>query len=131
MTKQKIILFAIILGLLSLIYVWFFVYNKAHLDYQSQKPAFVGESAELYEQIDGDFAEKYHDKAVEISGIIISIEGRSAILDPGVQVRVLEDTDLPEWQVGDRVTLKCRLYGAEEDLIIGGMLILCDQCVEL
>jgi hypothetical protein len=129
MTTKKIIFAIILLGILTLTYVWFFVYNKSHADFQSMKPSFSGNATELYEKIDDQFMENFREKAVEVKGALISIEGRSAIMEPGVQIRIHDDAEIPEWEIGDIIAVKCRVVGTEEDILTGEILLLCDQCM--
>ncbi len=128
MKKTTIILFAVIIGLLGLVYVWFFVYNKAHTDYFQQDAAFEGTAAEFYELAIVDPA-AWNDKSVDLQGVVMSIEGRTAILEPNLQLRLDEDIDLPDgWSAAENLRMKCRFVGTEEDLLTGDELVRCDQC---
>jgi hypothetical protein len=122
MTKRYLLIaLFLILGVAA--YVWFFVYNKAHQDFSSLKPAFEGSAIELLDLND----ENLIDRAVLIEGEVSESEGRTSILDQAVQIR-FTDEDL-RLEVGDYVKVQCRMVGMEEDLLTGEMLILCDQCV--
>lgn len=122
MTKKHFVLaLFLILGLAS--YVWFFVYNKAHQDFSSLKPAFEGSAMELLDLKD----ENLIDRAVLIEGEVTESLGRTSILDKAVQVRISDEN--VQLELGDYVKVQCRMVGMEEDLLTGDMLILCDQCV--
>ena len=131
MKKTTIILLAIIIGLLALVYVWFFVYNKAHVDYFQQDAAFEGAAAEFYELAIAD-PSAWNEKSVDLQGAVLSVEGRTAILEPNVQLRLDEDIDLPDgWTTAETLRLKCRFVGTEEDILTDEILIRCDQCKPL
>lgn len=131
MKKTTIILLAIIIGLLALVYVWVFVYNKAHVDYFQQEEAFKGAAAEFYELAIAD-PSAWNEKSVDLQGAVLSVEGRTAILKPNVQLRLDEDIDLPEgWSTAETLRLKCRFVGTEEDILTDEILIRCDQCKPL
>jgi len=65
-----------VLGILAAVYVWFFVYNKPHRDYQNAEADFIVSAETCYNQYAGN-AEKskqYLDKVLQVEGIPSSIE---------------------------------------------------------
>ena len=81
---KKLVTFAAILafiGILSAIYVWFFVYNKPHTDYEAASPDYVLKARDCYLYFSGQqiFAEKqgatnYTGKVLQLSGIATRVE---------------------------------------------------------
>jgi len=131
MKGKNIIIGGIIIALLAATYVWFFVYNKAHVDYQKSQAVFSGSNDEFYVAALEDitsFNEKHLNKAIEITGSVDEIEGATVIFSPGIFCRLAEDaTAMPA--IGDYITIKGRYVGNDEDLITEELMLKLDQCV--
>ena len=65
-----------VLGILAAVYVWFFVYNKPHRDYQKAEVDFIVAAETCYNQYSGNTAEsqQYLDKVLQVEGVPSSIE---------------------------------------------------------
>lgn len=70
-----------IIGILAGIYVWFFVYNKPHIDYEAANPDYVINARDCYLSFSGQqiFTEKqgagnYTGKVLQLSGIATRVE---------------------------------------------------------
>lgn len=113
-------------------YVWFFVYNKAHTDYQEEKAHFVGQADSLH-LIAVEDQEKFHqdyvNKAVEIKGIVKEVGQSRFTLGNGMICTL--DTAYLEFmpEVGDTVMVKGRVVGTDEDILTADILCNLDQCV--
>lgn len=124
MQTRNIIIGLILVGFLSLIYVWFFVYNKSHQNIQNMKPVFEGTAQELLDLSDENFI----DMAVLINGEVSEAGERTSVLDQAVQIRFSDEVE-PNLEIGDVIFVRCRLVGYEEDLLLGERIVLCDQCI--
>ncbi len=130
MKTKKIILGLIIVGLISAIYVWFFVYNKAHTDYQKASAVYSGDAVTFYADAQGNLEEfntKYLNKAVEITGTVKNIEGGSYILEPYLNCRLADNATFTP-NAGDAVQLKGRYVGSDNDLLSDELVIILDNC---
>lgn len=130
MKTKKIILGLIIVGLITATYVWFFVYNKAHTDYQKASAEFNGSAETFYEEAQGDletFNTKYLNKAVELRGIVINIDGGVYELEPKINCRLAENATFTP-NAGDEVQLKGRYVGSDNDLLTDELVLILDNC---
>jgi type II secretory pathway pseudopilin PulG len=94
-----------VIGILAAIYVWFFVYNKPHRNYETAKVDFTLPAQMCYNQYanGADEANQYIDKVLQIDGIPSSIESTDSTViivfaynsgmfgDEGVRCSVLPD----------------------------------------
>lgn len=127
---KKIVLILLLLGLLGGIYVWFFVYNKSHVNYQKETAAFVGnadEFAALASENPEEFTAKYLNKAVEISGSISESGTKTVLLNNSIFCTFLAEQNIPE--LNSSATIKGRFVGLEDDLISGKTLCKLDNCI--
>jgi hypothetical protein len=78
----KIIGVLAVLGILAAAYVWFFIYNKPHEDYEKADPDFVMSAEACYKHFvtakEGD--EMYTGKVLEINGIPSHVEDRDSLV---------------------------------------------------
>ncbi len=65
---KKIILSILILGILGALYVWFFIYNKPHTDYEKSKPDFELTTTALYNDYASGKGDIYNGKVLKLSG---------------------------------------------------------------
>lgn len=129
---KKLISILLILATGIGLYVWFFVYNKAHTNYQQATAVFVGQADELLAKTSqSNFLETYLNQAVEVSGSVTEQGSTGFTLGSGLictldssQVRALPN-------LGDVVTIKGRLVGVDEDILTGETICNLDQCVLL
>jgi len=72
----KIVAALAVLGILAAIYVWFFIYNKPHRNYERAKADFVLTAQTCYNQYanDSEESKKYLDKVLQIDGIPNTVE---------------------------------------------------------
>lgn len=63
-------------GILTALYVWFFIYNKPHRDYESAEADFTLPAEMCYNQYanGSDESKQYLDKVLQLDGIPASIE---------------------------------------------------------
>ncbi len=78
----KIVGILAIIGVLAAAYVWFFVYNKPHRDYENAKPDHVMSANACYQHyVKGEQDEvSYTGKILELSGIPSGIEDRDSLV---------------------------------------------------
>lgn len=78
----KIIGVLAVLGILALAYVWFFVYNKPHRDFEKAKADYTLTAGECYQQFAaGTTAENgYTGKVLEITGQPSLVENNDSIV---------------------------------------------------
>lgn len=102
----KIIIGLAIIGILTAVYVWFFVYNKPHMDVAHAKADFSLPAGQLYSEFKQDKdanSLKYNGKVLEISGQLSKIEEADTLMtavfvfeqgmfgDQGVRCALLPD----------------------------------------
>ncbi|MEI6576635.1 MAG: hypothetical protein WCO63_10700 [Bacteroidota bacterium] len=76
-TWLKVILGLAVLGIIALVYVYFFMFNKAHTDFEKAKAEYSLKSEELYKSYKTDTATanpKFNGKVLEISGNVDTVE---------------------------------------------------------
>jgi len=134
MNTKKIVLSILFLGVLAGAYVWFFVYNKAHEDYQKADSAFVGEANALLSQAtenSASFSDTYMNQAVEVEGIVGEVGTQSFTLGNGLICTLDPNVEQVFPSSGEIIKLKGRVVGTEDDLLTGDLICNLDQCVIL
>lgn len=65
-----------VLGILAAVYVWFFIYNKPHRDYEKADADYIVSAETCYNQYAASAPEskQYLDKVLQIKGIPTSVE---------------------------------------------------------
>lgn len=79
---KKIVALLVILGIVGAVYVWFFVYNKPHRDYENASADFSIEAADCYHEFasnKGGVESIYTGKILEISGTPTEIESKDSL----------------------------------------------------
>ncbi len=79
----KILALLALLGIAAGIFVYYFVYNKPHPDYEKSKAEYTMTAKELYEGfITGEATpgQKYNGKVIEISGLLSSVESVDSLV---------------------------------------------------
>ncbi|MEJ2594630.1 MAG: hypothetical protein P8100_05785 [bacterium] len=78
----KIVGILAIIGALVAAYLWFFVYNKPHRDYENAKPDFVMSATACYQHFAQGKQDEinYTGKILELSGIASHIEDRDSLV---------------------------------------------------
>jgi len=79
----KVLLAAFVLGIIAIIYVYFFLWNKPHTDFDKAKPDFSIQAEVLYNEYKTDAKAaglKYNGKVLEISGNLSSIENKDTLI---------------------------------------------------
>ena len=102
----KILIGLAIVGILTAVYVWFFVYNKPHMDVAHAKADFSQPAGQLYSEFKQNkeaTSAKYNGKVLEISGQLSKIEEADTLMtavfvfeqgmfgDQGVRCALLPD----------------------------------------
>ena len=142
---MKIIGALFLVGILAALYVWFFVYNKPHRDYEKADPDHVLAAEELFFKYRQDKAladSLYTGMVVQISGEIDKVESPDSSLiavfvfdqgmfgDEGVRCILLpnQHTKLKSFSPRDKITLKgyCTGYN-DTDVIIEKSSIVIEQ----
>ncbi len=132
MKAKKIIGALAILGVLAGAYVWFFVYNKDHVNYQEEAAVFSGEADLLRDQAQqntASFTEKFLNQAIEVQGTVQETGTTFFTLGSGVICNVDESQLKKMPKIGDEISVKGRLVGTDEDILTGEIICNLDQCV--
>ena len=82
-TWIKIVLGLIIIGIISLLLVYKFVYNKQHPDYENIEPAFTVTAQELYLEYKANketSAVKYNGKMIALTGKLSKVETADSLV---------------------------------------------------
>ena len=133
MKTKNILIAGLAIVIMVAVYVWFFVYNKAHTDYQKIDAAYIGNAVDFYKESTSDatvFSEKYLNQAVEISGSISSLESSSTvIISPGIICQADSTSSFDGLTQNQNITLRGRAVGTDEDLLTGELMLRLDNCV--
>lgn len=132
MKTKKILLALTIVSILAATYVWFFVYNKSHVDFQEEDAAFTGQADELHQQAIADavtFLEKYRNKAVQVEGVVTEAGSQGFTLNNGIICNLEASSTQNVPTVGEKIMVKGRVVGTDEDLITAEIICNLDQCV--
>lgn len=79
---KKIVAVLVILGIVGAVYIWFFVYNKPHRDYEKASVDFSIEAVDCYREFAsnaGGVQNIYTGKILEISGTPAKIESNDSL----------------------------------------------------
>jgi len=79
----KIVLALFIIGLIATFYVYKFVYNKPHPDFENMKPDYTIAAADLYNAFKtnkADAEKKFNGKVVEINGALSNTESADSLV---------------------------------------------------
>ena len=125
-----------VLGILAALYVWFFVYNKPHVNYEKATPDYVMEGHEVFYQYRNNKAladSLYTGKVLQLESGISKVETSDSILtvvfafdrgmfgDEGVRCILLPNQHerLAEYSINDIIVIKgyCTGYN-DTDIII-------------
>jgi len=134
--KMKISGALVLIGILAVAYVWFFVYNKPHRDYEKADPDQIVAAEELFQQYRNDKAladSLYTGKVLQITGPISKVSSKDTLVvaifvfdqgmfgDEGIRCVMLPNhyAALGDYGIGSIVTLKgyCTGYN-DTDVII-------------
>jgi hypothetical protein len=133
---MKIFAALIVVGILAALYVWFFVYNKPHRDYEKAEPDHILTAEQLFNKFRANKAQAdslYTGMVVQIAGNLDKVEFADSILtavfifdqgmfgDEGIRCIMLQDhwDGLRALGAGDMVIMKgyCTGYN-DTDVII-------------
>ena len=125
---------ALVLVVIGAALVWFFVYNKSHVNYATKDAAFVGAADSLYTIIQADqeaFKKKYINTAIVVEGSVVETNKNNVILNSGLHCHLDSSVinNLP--QVNSQLSVKGRVVGISEDILTGDLICNLDQCVIL
>jgi len=133
---MKIIAGLAVIGLLAAVYVWFFVYNKPHRDYEKAQPDHEVAAEELFFHFRNDKAmadSLYTGMVLQVTGNIDKVEAADSIVvtvfifdqgmfgDEGVRCMMLPNhhTGLKDYNKGSEIILKGYCTGFNDtDVII-------------
>lgn len=79
---KKIVAALVVLGILGAVYIWFFVYNKPHRDYENASADYSIEAIDCYQNFTSQFdgsEDMYTGKILEISGVPNQIESNDSL----------------------------------------------------
>jgi len=82
-TWLKIILSLFIVGLIAVILVYFFVYDKSHPDFEKMKPDYTLTASDLYNSFITNKTEsekKYNGKVLSVSGTLAKVESTDSMV---------------------------------------------------
>lgn len=129
--KFKSILIVAVIAFVAIgAYVWFFVYNKSHTDYQEITARYNGSAQGFYDKAKQDeqaLRQDYLNQAVVVSGIIKELDGATIILEPNLSCKLNDGQNFAQ-VAGEEIKLKGRFVGLDEDLLSGEMVVNLDQC---
>lgn len=77
---KKLILIISALGLAAGVYVWFYVYNKPHTDYENKPPDYIMTAKELYDRFVENPNLNYTGKVIQINGVFQSVEDDDSLI---------------------------------------------------
>lgn len=142
---MKIIGGLAVIGILAALYIWFYVVNKPHRDYEKANPDHVVAAEELFFQFRHDKAladSLYTGMVVQINGGLDKVESKDSIVvavfvfdqgmfgDEGVRCIMLPDhqSALGGYGIGSEITIKgyCTGYN-DTDVIIEKASIIADK----
>lgn len=125
-----------IIGILAIAYVWFFVYNKPHRDYENADPDQIVAAEQMFNQFRTNKASAdslYTGKVVQIVGPIRKVETKDSLVvaififdqgmfgDEGIRCIMLPNhyVGLNEYKVNSTITIKGHCTGFNDtDVII-------------
>jgi len=82
-TWVKIVLGLFVVGIVAIVLVYVFVYNKSHPDYENIKPDYKLSASELYNSFKAnttDTGTKYNGKVVSVTGKLTKIEATDSLV---------------------------------------------------
>jgi hypothetical protein len=82
-TWVKIILSLLVIGIIAIILVYVFIYNKSHPDFEKMKPDYTLSASDLYNSFKANTNEsetKYNGKVLSISGTISKVESTDSLV---------------------------------------------------
>ena len=82
-TWVKIILGVLFLGIGAIAWVYVFVYNKSHPDYENMKPDYTLAASVLYDSFKANTAGssmKYNGKVLVVSGTLTNVESNDSVV---------------------------------------------------
>jgi hypothetical protein len=120
---QIYLLIVIILGILSAVCVYVFVYNKPHRNYEKATPDFVLSAKSLFDSYkkDKEKAQKeYNGKVIQINGKLKKIEDRDSVViaifvfeqgdfgDEGIRCKMLPkfNSEMRQFKPADSLNIK-------------------------
>lgn len=76
----KIIVVLFVAGVLAAAYVWFFVYNKPHRDFEKAKPVIVESARQCYQNFKANPRASESGKVIELYGLPAGIEHSDSLV---------------------------------------------------
>lgn len=117
MRKKRYIIFGLlIIGLITALLVYNYIFNSEHRDIASEEATVNLSAEDIFTQFQKDEAlatANYLDQVVEMTGNITSIEDNDVVLSSGVQVSFNSQETL-KFQKGEQITIKGRCVGYDE-----------------
>lgn len=138
MTLKKALLFGLVFFALVAAYVWFFVYNKDHMNIDKIKAKYKLSTAELVKEFENGYDtswKKYNEQVIDISGTVTNILPNDSISSIVFKVNDMyeiycevyphHNDEAKQLKAGAEVTVHGEFTGAEKpdtDLEISGLL---------
>jgi len=117
MRKKRYIIFGVlIIGLITALLVYNYVFNAEHRDIANEEAVVSISAEEIFDHFKVNEAlatTTYLDKVIEMKGHITSIEDNDVVLSNGVQVS-FNSQDTLKFQKGEQITVKGRCVGYDE-----------------
>lgn len=142
---MKIIAGLFVIGIMAALYVWFFVYNKPHRDYEKAKPDHKLSAQEVFSQYRNDKAladSLYAGMVLQVHGRLAKVESRDSLVvaififdqgmfgDEGVRCTMLSNQHsvLENFGKGDHIVIKgyCTGYN-DTDVILEHSSVIADH----
>jgi len=139
---MKILGALVLIGILAALYVWFFVYNKPHRDFEKADPDHILAAQELYFNFSQDKTlsdSLYTGMVVQVYGplgkvekmdtvpVVVFVFGQGMFGDEGIRCYMLpnQEEGLNDFSSGDMITVKgyCTGYNDTDVIIEKGSLV--------
>jgi len=114
---KKGILIILALVILGGVGAYFYVFHKPHRDPSTEKATYQLSAEALADPFINNQAaanEKYIDKVVEVSGVVLEVEGTRIILDNAVSCTAANEETFAQIAEGDEVKVKGRVIGFDD-----------------
>ena len=82
-TWVKIILGLFVVGIITIVLVYVFVYNKSHPDFEKMKPDYTLSASELYNSFKSNTTRsesKYNGKVISVNGTLTKVESTDSLV---------------------------------------------------
>jgi hypothetical protein len=122
----KIILILAVIGIITAVLLYVFIYNKPHKDIESAKPDFTMKTEKLYQEFTSNKTHAdslYNEKVIEIAGKINKVETKDTLV---IAVFVFSQGDFGD--TGIRCTMLPKYNDEAKKLAIGSVVRIKGLC---